>query len=219
MGIVNKRLSHSTKPLNIVTATYKNSKISEEYRTVRTNFLSSINIQEHQALIITSPNQGEGKSTTIANFAISLAHSGKKVLLIDANLRRPTLHTTFNASNYVGLSSVLLGKTVLEDIVIETEISGLKLLPGGPVPYSPADLLELPTMKNLINKVTGEYDVVLIDSPPALEFADAKIIASNCDGLILVAQWGKTKNKEIVFAQRKLLNSIKILGVIINEKK
>ncbi|WP_129689734.1 CpsD/CapB family tyrosine-protein kinase [Gottfriedia acidiceleris] len=218
MGIMNRKLSHLTN-LNLVTATYKNSKISEEYRTLRTNFLTSMEMQENQALIVTSPSQGEGKSTTVANFAISLAQLGKKVLLIDANLRRPTLHISFNTSNFVGLSSVLLGKTIFEEVVVETEVSGLNLLPCGPVPYSPADILGLATLKNLINKATEEYDVVLIDTPPALEYADTKIIASNCDGLILIAQWGKTKNKEITFAQKKLSNSIKILGVVINEKK
>ncbi|KQL39942.1 hypothetical protein AN960_08190 [Bacillus sp. FJAT-25509] len=218
MGIVNRKLSHLTN-LNIVTTTYKNSKISEEYRTVRTNFLTSIELQENKAIIVTSPNQGEGKSTTVANFAISLAQLGKKVLLIDANLRRPTLHISFNTSNFVGLSNILLGKTDLEEVIVKTEVNGLNLLPCGPVPYSPADLLGLETLKDLINKVTEEYDVVLIDTPPALEFADTKIIASNCDGLILVAHWGKTKNKEIAFAQKKLSNSIKILGVVMNEKK
>ncbi|WP_088012491.1 CpsD/CapB family tyrosine-protein kinase [Gottfriedia acidiceleris] len=218
MGIVNRKLSHLTN-LNLVTARYKNSKISEEYRTIRTNFLTSMEVQENQSLIVTSPNQGEGKSTTVANIGISLAQLGKKVLLIDANLRRPTLHTSFNKSNFVGLSSILLGKTILEEVIVETEVSGLNLLPCGPVPYNPADLLGLATLKSLINKVTDEYDVVLIDTPPALEFADTKIIASNCDGLILIAQWGRTKNKEIALAQKKLTNCIKILGVVINEKK
>ncbi|QKE75898.1 CpsD/CapB family tyrosine-protein kinase [Arthrobacter citreus] len=216
---MSKRLSHSTKYLNLVAATYKNSKISEEYRTLRTNFLSSIDLKENKVLIITSPNQGEGKSTTISNFAISLAQLGKKVLLIDANLRSPSLHNSFRTSNFVGLSSVLLGKTILDEVIVETETSGLSLLPSGPVPYSPADLLALSTMGILLNKATDKFDVILIDTSSALEFADAKILANYGDGLILVAQWGKTKNKEIAFAQKNLLNSIKILGVIINERK
>ncbi|WP_088041623.1 CpsD/CapB family tyrosine-protein kinase [Bacillus sp. EAC] len=219
MRIMNRKSSHSTNKVNLVTANNKGCKISEEYRSIRTNFLSSIKDQESKALIVTSPNYGEGKSTTAANFAISLAQLGKKVLLIDANLRNSTLHFSFKKSNYVGLSSVLLGRTILEESIIESEIIGLDLLTSGPDPFNPADLLGSHLMKTLIETATEKYDLVLIDSPPALEFTDTKIIANHCDGVILVIQWGKTKSNDVIHAQKILSDSTKLMGVILNDRK
>lgn len=219
MRIMNRKSSHLTNKVNLVTANNKRSKVSEEYRSIRTNFLSLIKDKGSQTFIITSPNRGEGKTTTVANFAVSLSQLGKKVLLIDANLRKAALHFSFNVSNYVGLSSVLLGKTLFEDAIIETEIKGLNLLTSGPDTYNPADLLGSSLMKTLIEAASEKYDVVLIDSPSILEFTDSKIIASHCDGLILVIKWGKTKSNEVILAQKIISDSTKLVGVILNDRK
>ena len=219
MRIMNRKSSHLTNKVNLVTANNKRSKVSEEYRSVRTNFLSLIKDKESQTFIITSPNRGEGKTTTVANFAISLAQLEKKVLLIDANLRKSTLHFSFKVSNYVGLSSVLLSKTMFKDAIIETEIQGLDLLTSGPDTYNPADLLGSKVMKSNIEEATEKYDVILIDSPSVLEYTDSKIISSHCDGLILVIQWGKTKSNDVILAQKIISDSTQLVGVILNDRK
>ncbi|MET3193249.1 CpsD/CapB family tyrosine-protein kinase [Bacillus sp. OAE603] len=219
MRIMNRKSSHLTNKVNLVTANNKRSKVSEEYRSIRTNFLSLIKDKESQTFIITSPNRREGKTTTVANLAISLAQLGKKVLLIDANLRKATLHFSFKVSNYVGLSSMLLSKTVFEDAIIETEIQGLDLLTSGPDTYNPADLLGSKVMKSIIESATEKYDVILIDSPSVLEYTDSKIIASHCDGLILVIQWGKTKSNDVILAQKIISDSTQLVGVILNDRK
>lgn len=205
--------------INLITSTNQNCKISEEYRTIRTNFLTSANGKNTKTLIITSPKKGEGKSTTAANFAISLAQLGKKVLLVDADLRNSTLFSTFKISNSIGLCSVLIGKATLEDVIYETEIKGLDLLPSGQVTLNPADLLGSELMKSLIETATGVYDVVLFDTPPVLAVADVKILANLCDGIILVICWGKTKSEDVILTQKLLADSSKLVGVIMNDKK
>jgi protein-tyrosine kinase len=207
--------------VNLVTAISQKSKISEQYRTIRTNFLSSINGLNYETIVITSPKSGDGKSTTAANFAVTLAQQGKKVLLIDADLRNPgsALQSAFNIGNFIGLSNVLIGRNLIEDAIYHTDIRGLDLLPSGHVPHNPAELLGSKSMDKVIDNVKKNYDVVIFDTPPVFEVSDAKIIANKCEGLILVLRWGKTKNEDAIEAKRLLESaSAKLLGVILNDK-
>ncbi|OLS38445.1 CpsD/CapB family tyrosine-protein kinase [Bacillus sp. MRMR6] len=220
MGILNRKLTNSLR-INLVAAISQKSKISEQYRTIRTNFLSSVNGENYQTIVMTSPKRGEGKSTTVANFAIALAQQGKKILLIDADLRSPgsSLQSAFNIGNSIGLSNVLIGRNLMEDAIYNTDIRGLDLLTSGPVPHNPAELLGSKSMDIVIDTVNKNYDVVLFDTPPVFEVSDAKIIANKCDGLILVLRWGKTKNEDAIEAKRLLESaSAKLLGVILNDK-
>ncbi|MEH7014756.1 CpsD/CapB family tyrosine-protein kinase [Neobacillus niacini] len=213
---MNKKSSHLYKKVSLIAATNQNCKISEQYRTIRTNFLSSTNCINSRTLIITSPNGQEGKSTTAANLAITLAQQGKKVLLIDANMRNPNLGCSFNIDNFTGLSSVLKGRIRFEDTIDQTEIKGLDLLTSGPVPFNPTELLGSQNMESLIETVVGLYDVVVIDTPPILEVSDAKILANQCDGLLLVLRSGKTKSAEAIKVKKILESSkSKLLGIIL----
>ncbi|WP_257984266.1 CpsD/CapB family tyrosine-protein kinase [Neobacillus cucumis] len=219
MALLNRKSLQLKKKINLITATNQNCKISEQYRTIRTNFLSSLNCINSRTIIITSPGHDEGKSTTAVNFAISLAQQGKKVLLIDADLRNPILHYSFKMENSIGLSNVLSGNLLLEDSIYRSGIRDLDLLTSGPIPFNPAELLGSEVMGKLIETVSGQYDVVLFDTPPVLEVSDAKIIANQCDGVILVVRYGKTKNEQAIEV-KKFLESSKanLLGTIINNK-
>lgn len=217
LRLLSRKFSNDFERLSLITATKPNCKISEQYRTIRTNFLMTGS--NSRKLVITSPNGKEGKSTTAANFAISLAQQGKRVLLIDADLREPTLHLIFDVDNTIGLSNVLFEKKVFESAIIKTEIKGLDFLPSGPLTLNPADLLGSKTMGLLIEAVTRFYDVVIFDTPAVLDVADTKIIANLCDSLILVIRSGKTKNEEAVEAKRLLESTnAKLLGIILNDK-
>lgn len=219
MSRKSSHLKSKINQINLVTSKSPNCKISEEYRTIRTNFLGSMDGRKTQSLIVTSPNQNEGKSTTAANLAISLTQLGKKVLLIDADLRRPKLFSAFNVSNSFGLSSVLTGEVRLEDAIDHTEIKGLDLLPSGPTLANAADLLGSILMKTLIETATNQYDMVLIDTPPVLEVADVKIFSDYCDGVIIVIRYGKTESKDLIQAKKLLNDSSNLVGVILNNKR
>ncbi|WP_316569589.1 CpsD/CapB family tyrosine-protein kinase [Neobacillus sp. YIM B06451] len=217
---MNRKSSFPSKKISLVAATNPTCKISEQYRTIRTNYLSSIDCMNARTILITSANEQEGKSTFAANFAISLAQQGKKVLLIDANLRNPILDFSFKMENSIGLSSVLKGRVRFEDTIAKTDIKGVDLLTSGPIPLNPAELLGSPNMESLISTVAGLYDVVLFDTFSILEVSDAKILANQCDGLIIVIQSGETSVDDIVKIKRQLEHcKTKLLGIILNETK
>ncbi|WP_147533171.1 CpsD/CapB family tyrosine-protein kinase [Bacillus marasmi] len=219
MEQLSRKSTNVRKKINLISSTNFYSKVLEQYRSIRTNFNSYIKGLDYQTLLISSPNSGEGKSTIAANFAISLTQQGRRVLLIDADLRKPTLHLSFKTDNTFGLCDVLRGNILLEDSISKTDISNLDLLSSGSIPYNSSELLGSNEMEKLIEKVTGIYDVIIFDAPALLEVADGKIIASQCDGTILVLKWGKTKSDEALEAKKSLESTnAKVLGVILNEK-
>lgn len=219
MQLKSIKSSNKIDKINLVTSKSPNSKISEEYRTIRTNLLGSMDGRKTQSLIVTSPNYNDGKSTTAANLAISITQLGKKVLLIDADLRNPMLFSAFKFNNSVGLSNVLTGDTRLEDAIKQTEIKGLDLLTSGSLAVNAADLLSSKLMKSVIETATIQYDMVLIDTPPVLEVADVKIFSDYCDGVILVVRYRKTENNDLIQAKKLLANSSNLVGIILNNKR
>ena len=166
---------------------------------------------------MTSPNSGEGKSTTAANLAVSMAQQKENVLLIDANLRHPSTHFIFNIPNSIGLTDVLTGKASFEEAVIRTEIGKLKILPSGRLQGN-SELLTSYMMGELLQKVAGQYDTVLIDAPSVLGVAGINLLASQCDGVLLVIHKGKTNLEKAAEAKKILeFSNAKIAGVILNE--
>jgi len=201
----------------LITKEQPKSPISEQYRTIRTNIAFSMVDQELQTLICTSSNPSEGKSTTIANLAITFAQQGKKVLFIDADLRKPTVHYHFQIDNRNGLTSVLTKHISLEEAIILTEIENLWILPSGIIPPNPAELLGSKAMKDVIDKATNLFDMIIFDAPPVLAVADAQILGNICDGALLVVRSNNTEKEELQKAKGLLDKAnVNIIGTVLN---
>lgn len=205
---------------HLITIKSPKSPISEQYRTLRTNIQYASVDKELKSIMITSPNPGEGKSTTIANLAIVFAQQGKKVLLIDADLRKPTIHITFHLNNAIGLTNVLMKQSSHGAAIQQTPVKDLFILTSGTIPPYPAELLGSTAMSHLINRVKADFDIVLFDTPPFLAVTDAQIMASQCDGSVLVVSSGSTEIEGAIRVKEKLISSSsKLLGVVLNNKK
>lgn len=208
------------KKSGITTHSFPDSIISEQFRTIRTNLQFINGVNKNQTILVTSPGHSEGKSTIVANLAISLAQNKERVLLIDTNLKKPTLHSIFNVENTTGLTDVLRGKLNFEETVMHTDIGRLDVLTSGSLPTFTSDLISSMAMFDLLQKASKTYNIVLIDSPPFLELSDTQILASVCDGVILVVKSGKTDTKKAIETKRQLdLAKAKVIGVVINKKQ
>ncbi|GMX63480.1 CpsD/CapB family tyrosine-protein kinase [Paenibacillus elgii] len=206
---------------NLKLITYENprSYISESYRMLRTNIQFSEIDHQIRTILVTSSEPGEGKSTTISNLAVAFAQEGKNVVLIDADMRNPTLHHYFMKSNRQGLSNLLAGQLNVKQALSETHIEHLTVLTSGPIPPNPAEMLASKRMDQLLEDLLQTFDVVLLDSPPVLAVTDAQIVATKCDGVVFVLGSGKVKRYRASKALARLQHvNAKILGVVLNNK-
>jgi capsular exopolysaccharide synthesis family protein len=177
-----------------------------------------INNSENKSFLITSPKNGEGKSTTISNLAVSIANQKEKTLIIDANLRDPLIHSIFKIPNEIGLTNVLTGNATLEEAIYKTEITRLEVLTSGSTAFNPAELLETKRMKELLKSLAASYDIVLIDAPSVLKSTETRVLANQCDGVVLVVNRGKTEIEKAIETKKVLeLAQAKIVGAILNE--
>ena len=195
--------------------------ISEAFRVLRTNLNFSAVDGPLKSVLITSSSPGEGKSTTTANLGVVMAQMGKKVLIIDADLRRPTQHKLFSLSNNRGLTTAILdSESPLGFHLQSTSINGLTLLTSGPIPPNPAELLNSHRMAQLIENLQNEADILIFDTPPTLTVADAAILAPQVNGCLLVANMGETKRETFYQAAERLHKSgATIFGAVINRLK
>lgn len=192
---------------------------SEAYRTLRTNIQFSSVDKPIRTLVVTSSGPSEGKSTTAANLAIVMAQTGQKVVLVDADLRRPVLHKTFGIPNNIGITTALLaGDDVdLQAYLQPTEIDNLMLITSGPIPPNPSELLGSQRMKNVIERLTQLADIVIFDTPPVLVVTDAAVLSRQSDGVLLIADAGGTREPALVHAVEELRKTgANILGVALN---
>lgn len=204
---------------SLITHNNPKSPISEQYRTIRTNIQFASVDKEFKTLMVTSSGPGEGKSTTAANLGVVLAQQGKRVLLIDGDLRKPTVHYTFKVSNIYGVTNVLTRQMLLKDTVVKTKIPDLDVLPSGPVPPNPSELINSKSMDNLIEEAQGLYDYILFDTPPVLAVTDGQLLSSKVDGVILVVSSGKTEVEAAIKARDLLLHAkAKVIGSVLNAK-
>ncbi|PKM88858.1 MAG: capsular biosynthesis protein [Firmicutes bacterium HGW-Firmicutes-12] len=199
--------------------TYFNPKSpeAEAFKVLRTN-LQFLKVDEQtKTILFTSVGPDEGKSTVLANLAVSLAQVGKKVLVVDCDLRRPVQHRIFGHINHKGLTSVLSETDILEEVIQKTDAPGVFILTTGLIPPNPAELLSSDRMQIVLEKLEDMFDIVMIDSPPILAVTDAVILASMVDGVILITLAGRTVIDKAKEAKEKLLAAgAKILGVVLN---
>lgn len=215
-----RKAKQASSSRNLITKIDPKSPVSEQYRTIRTNLQFASIDRELRTIMVTSSNPAEGKSTTIANLAVVLAQQGNRVLLIDADMRKPSVHYTFRCPNTKGLTSVLTKQASLEDAVYASDVDNLYLLTSGPIPPNPSELLSSKAMELLLRSTKIPYDIVLLDTPPILHVTDSQVLANICDGAVLVVSSGKTEIDAAVKAKDLLEKSVtKLLGVVLNEKE
>jgi non-specific protein-tyrosine kinase len=194
------------------------SPAAEAYRAIRTSVQFATMDRPGQVLVVTSPNAGDGKSTTAANLAVTMASAGKRVVLVDADLRKPSLHQIFNLENRVGITSALLSGNGARSCVQPSGFDNLSLLTSGPLPPNPSELLSSPRMRDLVETLRQEADMVILDSPPALVVTDATLLAALADGAILVAEAGRTRSAALRRAVDGLSRATdRLLGVVLNK--
>ncbi|WP_306291532.1 CpsD/CapB family tyrosine-protein kinase [Paraliobacillus ryukyuensis] len=213
-----KQAKMNTTMRHLITKLNPRSPIAEQYRTIRTNLQFSAVDGDMKRLLVTSSGPSEGKSSTVANMAIVFAQQGKKVLLIDGDMRKPTVHYTFRLDNRRGLSSVLVGESVLDESIDKSDVQDLDILTCGPIPPNPSELLGSKAMEKLLADAGDYYDVILFDTPPVLAVTDAQILANICDGAILVLR-SKQTDYEAAQKARDLLQPAhaKLLGAVLND--
>lgn len=212
-------MRRSINDSSLIVSMNPKSPVSEVYRLLRTKIHFSSKDQELKTIMVTSSQPGEGKTTTISNLAVTYAQEGKKVLLIDADLRRPSLHRVFSQPNHQGLSTLLAGHTSVQDTIQETIISQLFLLPSGPVPANPSELFDSAVMQELLEQLKQQYDVILIDTPSVLTVTDSVIVSALCDGVILVVASGKVRKDHLKKVKEQLDHvNARMLGIVFNKE-
>lgn len=213
-----RKTSSSNNRRNLIAYSNPDSFIAEQFRTLRTNVQFLMGKEENPILLITSPTKGEGKSNTAANIAVSIAQQKERVLVIDANLREPALHSIFKISNENGLTDVLTERITFEDAVFRTEIGRLEVLTSGVIPHNPTELLGSEKLGQLFQQVKKLYDFIVVDSSGVLDLADTKVLANKCDGVILVVNECLTQSEDAIETKKALeLAKARLIGLVVNE--
>ena len=196
------------------------SVISEQYRSIRTNIEYSNVDQNTKTILVTSSDKNEGKTTTVSNLAVSFANLNKKVLIIDCDLRNPSIHKMFRLNNIYGLTDILAKDRAVDKCIQETELKNLYVLTAGAIPPNPAEILSSEKMKNLIEDLKNIYDYIFIDTPPIGLVTDAGALSSFIDGVVLVVKSESVEKKYLEETKKKLdAVDARILGAILNSYK
>jgi len=205
----------------LIVAAHPKSHVAEAYRVLRTNIEFSSVDEPVQTLMVTSSGPTEGKSTTVANLGVAMAEAGKRVIVVDSDLRRPVQHKLFQVTNAVGLTSLLMADAPnVAEFLTPTAVENLRLVTCGPIPPNPAELLGSKRMANAVRLLLEHADVVLFDSPPTLAVTDAAVLGAQVDGVLLVVDAGVTRRGEVEQAQETLKQvGVPLLGVVLNRLK
>jgi capsular exopolysaccharide synthesis family protein len=202
----------------LITLTDPRNPVVEAFRTLRTNLEFSSLDHPVKTLVVTSPGDGEGKSTTLANLAVTTAQSERTVCLVDCDLRRPSLHQLFGLSNEVGLTSMIRDDSLRDAPPLQaTPVPGLRVLTSGPLPPNPSELLGSRRMEEIIASLSRQSDIVLFDAPPITMVTDAAVLATKVDGVLLVVSAGHTR-REHARRAKALLEKVnaRLVGVVLN---
>jgi capsular exopolysaccharide synthesis family protein len=205
----------------LITITNPRSPISEAYRTLRTNLEFTSLDKPIRSMVVTSAAPEEGKSTTLANLAVAVAQAGRKVILLDCDLRRPSLHQIFDARNTPGFTDMMRDDALMSKPPLqETGVPNLYLLPSGTLPPNPAELLGSRRMSEVIAALLQHAEMVLFDAPPVIAVTDAAVLASKVDAVLLVISAGKTKREQAKKA-KALLDKVNahLIGTVLNNVK
>jgi capsular exopolysaccharide synthesis family protein len=198
--------------------THENAKspIAEAYRTLRTNLQFANAGEALRTVMYTSSGPGEGKSTTVANTAVVLAQSGKKVIISDCDLRKPVQHKIFGLKNQ-GLTNALVENLAITELLQESGIHNLRVLPSGPIPPNPSELLGNPKMETVLRELRQDCDILLVDAPPVVAVTDACVLACQMDGVVMVVAAGMVRPEMALHAKDLLLKAnAHLLGVVLN---
>jgi capsular exopolysaccharide synthesis family protein len=213
-----KRKQESVKVDEMIACFHRpKSTVSEAYRSIRTAIYFGTRGEEHKLIQVTSADAGDGKTTLVCNLAVSIAQSGKKVCLVDADFRRSRLHEMFGIEQPTGVSSVMAGKCELTDAIYPTAVENLSLLPCGPRPSNPSELLSSERFKELMDVLRTKFDTILIDTPPLLAVTDPSAVAARVDSVLLVMRITKHVRPNALRA-KQVLDALgaKVLGVVVN---
>jgi capsular exopolysaccharide synthesis family protein len=192
--------------------------VAEAYRAVRTALHFGVPNGHAKTIVVTSPAPGDGKSTLASNLAITMAQAGKHTLLLDADFRRPVQHRLFEVPDDSGLTSVLAGQEPLNKAIHRTLVEGLDLLPAGPMPLNPSELLNGEAFGEILDELSQKYDHIVLDCPPVMAVTDARILGAVCDVTILVLRAGKTTRKAAELSRAGLLSvKARLIGCVVND--
>lgn len=193
------------------------SAIAEAFRTMRTNISFSSCKDSNKVILVTSSGPDDGKSTVVANLGVVTAQAQSRVLLVDCDLRKPTLHHIFDLDNRRGLTNLLVQDLAIDDVICATGVDGLYVIPSGPIPPNPSELLGSDRMAGLLARVRELYDVALLDTPPVIAVTDAALLAPQADSVLLVLKAGSTRIEMAQEARNLLQNvGVKSISVVLN---
>lgn len=202
----------------LVTVTDMRSASAEAYRTLRTNLIFSQAVQTLRTVLVTSASPGEGKTTTAANLAVSFAHHGMRVLLIDCDLRRGRIHKIFQIPREPGMTELVIGQEVSETVIRQTDITGLYVIASGNLPPNPSELLGGERMRKTLASLSEAFDLIVIDTPPLLAASDGAILATLSDGVVLVLRAGSTEGEAAQQAIQQLAGvGARVVGAVLND--
>ena len=213
-----KRRPASNPDVDLIVHRNSGSTVAEQCRSIRTNLLFASTDTKMDKILVSSAGPREGKTTTAVNLAITMAQAGSRVLLVDTDMRRPRLHRIFGVANKIGVTSILTGDAAIEEVVKDTEVPGLYLLPSGITPPNPAELCQSEKFRQLLDDLADRYDRVILDSPPIMLVTDAVILSTLVNGTVIVVRSGTTSRVALTEATRYLLDvGSKVLGCILND--
>jgi capsular exopolysaccharide synthesis family protein len=219
MDQTERRANNADLHGGLVTLSEPDSAAAEAFRTLRTSLMFSLVDSPPKAILLTSAGKEEGKSTTCANLAVTLAQAQKNVLVVDCDLRRPTVHKIFGLRNFEGMTDVLTGEREAHDVV-QTPLKNLNVITVGPLPPNPTELLSSRRFAGFLELVRESYDYVLVDAPPIGLVSDPTIVATQADGVLLVLNSQKARKKEVRQAVRSLeAVGARVLGTVINNAR
>jgi polysaccharide biosynthesis transport protein len=218
LGIIPRMQQDGAAAPELAVLSSPSSAAAECVRSIRTNLLFMSPEKPLRTILVTSSGTGEGKTTVASALAATMANGGSRVLLVDADMRRPRVHKVFGIRTEAGLSSLILGEGSLDAVVVRTDVPNLDVVPCGTVPPNPAELLHTAGFANLLMEMSRRYDRVVIDSPPAGVVADAIVISTHVDGTLLVLKAGQTSRDAAERTARNLADvKARVFGAVLND--